>query len=177
MGKGYTLGGFYRMNNYAGFGFLFENNSLKNNRLEWKLIGQQIHSLEPIREAEKKAYYSYRIRSLESGLGRKIDLHHKISFSLGVFNEAYLYQTGDHIPSIPKTFDTSKVILRSLYVLDYLQPYYFSFAGWKNNFQLGYVHGKSIDNNNSFYSIENEILYFKRYRSGANLGLRLKLGL
>jgi hypothetical protein len=97
MGKGYTLGGFYRMNNYAGFGFLFENNSLKNNRLEWKLIGQQIHSLEPIREAEKKAYYSYRIRSLESGLGRKIDLHHKISFSLGVFNEAYLYQTGDHI--------------------------------------------------------------------------------
>lgn len=40
LGKGYTLGGFYRQNNYPGFGIILENNNFIKATNELKFIGQ-----------------------------------------------------------------------------------------------------------------------------------------
>ena len=48
LGQGYTLGGFYRKNIYAGYGLLIENNNFLHWSNELKFIAQQQETLEPL---------------------------------------------------------------------------------------------------------------------------------
>lgn len=50
IGKGYTVGAFYRRNNFAGFGLILENNNFISAKHELKFVAQQSETLEPIQQ-------------------------------------------------------------------------------------------------------------------------------
>ena len=41
-GRGYTVGGFFRQNNFPGFGLIIENNNFMSAKTELKLLAQQL---------------------------------------------------------------------------------------------------------------------------------------
>lgn len=57
LGQGYTLGGFYRKNIYAGYGLLIENNNFLYWSNELKFIAQQQETLEPLTFGEQQSRY------------------------------------------------------------------------------------------------------------------------
>ena len=62
-GRGYTIGAFYRQNNFPGFGLIVENNNFMSAKTELKLLAQQLETLEPIRLETSLANFRYRFQS------------------------------------------------------------------------------------------------------------------
>ena len=96
---------------------------------------------------------------------------------IGISNEHYLYRSGAILSQVPQEFRTNKIIGKIGYNYDAIIPFYYFNSGWKNQLILTHVWGKTISNRNTFYSIENQTIYFKRIKEFGNLGFRLKLGL
>ncbi len=177
LGKGYTIGGFYRQNNFSGYGFIFENNNFISAKYELKFIAQQQETLEPIQQNNLEALYRYRIQSIEGSFGKEFNLNHKLFVGGGYTTERYRYKKGDDLINVPQEFETGKFIGKLGYNYDAIVPFYYFTSGWKNQLILTHVWGKTIGNNNSFYSIENQTSYFKRIKQLGNLAFRLKLGI
>lgn len=177
LGKGYTLGGFYRQNNFPGFGIILENNNFYNPQTELKLIAQQLETLEPIKSNEETDQYRYRFKSIELSLGREINLKHKLLLSGGVIGERYLFHDGVDVAKIPNRFTTVKAVTKVGYQYDFLQSLYYQLDGWRNQMYFTQIWGESITQNKSFYTLENETLFFKRRRKLGNFAARLQWGL
>lgn len=175
-GRGYTVGGFFRQNNFPGFGLILENNNFMSAQTELKLLAQQLETLEPIRVAQSSANFRYRFQSIELSLGRELNLKHKIVIGGGIIGERYLFDEGEGIATIPKYFSTTKGVGKLGYIYDYIQPHYYHLSGWRSQTYASHVWGKSITQNNTFYMLENETSYFKRIKSFGNLAVRLQLG-
>ena len=176
-GRGYTLGAFYRQNNFPGFGLIVENNNFMSAKTELKLLAQQLETLEPIRLKTGLANFRYRFQSCEISLGREINLKHKVMLGAGLIGERYLFEEGDDIANVPKHFTTTKGVGKLGYTYDYIQPHYYHLNGWRSQTYATHVWGKSITDNNTFYTIENETKYFKRINKMGNLAIRGQLGL
>ena len=176
IGKGYTVGAFYRRNNFAGFGLILENNNFISAKHELKFIAQQSETLEPIQQDQLEANYRYRIQSIETSFGKELNLKSKLYVGIGWFGERYAFSHGERLMGAPEKFNTTKLIGKVGYDYDALVPYYYFNSGWKNQLIFAHVWGKTITNNKTFYSIENQTTYFKRIKSMGNLALRVKLG-
>ena len=176
IGKGYTVGAFYRQNNFPGFGVIFENNNFMSAATELKILAQQIENLEPIRVEASQANFRYRFQSVDISLGREINLKHKVVLGAGIIGERYLFEEGDDIVNVPKYFSTTKGVGKLGYTYDYIHPHYYHLKGWRSQTYATHVWGKSITDNNTFYTIENETSYFKRIKSLGNLAFRAQLG-
>jgi hypothetical protein len=81
------------------------------------------------------------------------------------------------LANIPKHFSTTKGVGKLGYTYDYIQPHYYHLKGWRSQTNATHVWGKSITDNNTFYTIENETKYFKRINKMGNLAIRGQLGL
>ncbi len=176
LGRGYTIGGFYRQNNFPGFGLILENNNFLTAQTEIKLLAQQLETLEPIRMREQLANYRYRFRSVDLNFGKDLNLKHKILFGGGIIGERYLFKEGDTIEILPEEFNTTKAAAKLGYTYDYIQPYYYHLNGWRSQFFATHVWGKSFTKNNTFFSLESKTAYFKRIKSQGNLAIRAQLG-
>jgi len=95
----------------------------------------------------------------------------------GYTTERYRYKKGDDLINVTQEFETGKFIGKLGYNYDAIVPFYYFTSGWKNQLILTHVWGKTIGNNNSFYSIENQTSYFKRIKQLGNLAFRLKMGM
>ena len=177
LGKGYTIGAFYRQNNFPGYGVILENNNFISANNELKFIFQHRETLEPIQQEDVEALYRYRIESAETSFGRELNLKNKVFAGIGISNEHYMYRSGAILSQVPQEFKTNKIIGKIGYNYDAIFPFYYFNSGWKNQLILTHVWGKTISNRNTFYSIENQTVYFKRIKEFGNLGFRLKLGL
>ena len=177
IGRGYTVGGFFRQNNFPGFGLILENNNFMSAKTELKLLVQQLETLEPIMVADGSANFRYRFQSVDLSLGRELNLKHKIVIGGGILGERYLLDQGEDIVGIPKTFSTTKGVGKLGYTYDYIQPYYYHLSGWRSQTYATHVWGKSITQNNTFYTLENETSYFRRINSLGNLAFRMQLGI
>ena len=176
-GRGYTVGGFFRQNNFPGFGLILENNNFMSAKTELKVLAQQLETLEPIMVADGSANFRYRFQSVDLSLGRELNLKHKIVIGGGILGERYLLDGGEDIVGIPKTFSTTKGVGKLGYTYDYIQPYYYHLSGWRSQTYATHVWGKSITQNNTFYTLENETSYFRRINSLGNLAFRMQLGI
>ena len=83
-GRGYTVGGFFRQNNFPGFGLILENNNFMSAKTELKVLAQQLETLEPIMVADGSANFRYRFQSVDLSLGRELNLKHKIVIGGGI---------------------------------------------------------------------------------------------
>ena len=175
-GRSYTVGGFFRQNNFLGFGLILENNNFMSSQNELKLLAQQIETLKPIRVAQSSANFRYRFQSAELSLGRELNLKHKIIIGGGIIGERYLFDEGEDIAIIPKYFSTTKGVGKLGYTYDYIQQHYYHLSGWRSQTYGTHVWGKSITQNNTFYMLENETSYFKRIKAFGNLAFRMQLG-
>ena len=175
-GRGYTVGGFFRQNNFPGFGLIIENNNFMSARTELKLLAQRLETLEPIRVVQSSANFRYRFQSVELSLGRELNLKHKVVIGGGIVGERYLFDEGDDIAPIPEYFSTTKGLGKIGYTYDYIQPHYYHLNGWRSQTYGTHVWGKSITQNNTFYTLENETSYFKRIKPFGNFAVRIQLG-
>ncbi len=175
-GRGYTIGAFYRRNNFSGYGFILENNNFIKANQELKFIAQQRETLEPIQQEQLEALYRYRIQSVETSFGKEINLKHKVLLGIGLLVERYFYKKGDVLNNVPEKFITTKFIAKVGYNYDAIVPFYYFNSGWSNQFTFNHVWGKTIQDNSAFYAFENQTTYFKRIKDQGNLALRLKLG-
>ena len=176
LGKGYTLGGFYRQNNYPGFGVIIENNNFLNAANELKFIGQQLETLEPLTVFDLPQQYRYQIKSVELSFGRDLSIQQKITLGGGWLKERYKNVSESKSEIAPERFTTRKGIVKLGYIFDYRIPYYYVLEGWRNQTYFTHVWGKSFTPNNTFYTLENETTYFKRIKDSGNLALRLLAG-
>lgn len=177
LGRGYTIGGFYRQNNFPGFGLILENNNFIRPENELKLLVQQHETLEPLKIDDTDVQYRYRLRNIEISIGRNLTLKHKIVVAGGLIDERYLLYKGSASEVIPNEFTTIKSFAKAGHVFDYIQPFYYHLNGWQNQVFTTYVWGESINQNNDFYSIENRSKYFRRFNNLGNLCFRANLGL
>ena len=171
-GRGYTVGGFFRQNNFPGFGLILENNNFMSAKTELKFLAQQEETLESIRVADGNANFRYRFQSVDLSLGRELNLKHKI-----VIGERYLLEEGENIGTFPEVFSTTKGVGKLGYTYDYIQPHYYLLSGWRSQTYATHVWGKSITDNITFFTFENETSYFKRIQSLGNLAFKLRLGM
>lgn len=176
-GRGYTVGGFFRQNNFPGFGLILENNNFMSAKTELKFLAQQVETLEPIRVAQSSANFRYRFQSVDLSLGRELNLKHKIVIGGGIIGERYLLEEGENIGTIPEVFSTTKGVGKLGYTYDYIQPHYYLLSGWRSQTYATHVWGKSITDNTTFFTVENETSYFKRINTQGNLAFRLQLGI
>ena len=177
LGKGYTIGAFYRQNNFSGYGVILENNNFISANNELKFIFQYRETLEPIQQGDIEALYRYRVKSAETSFGRELNLKNKVFAGIGISNEHYLYRSGAILSQVPQEFKTTKIIGKIGYNYDAIVPFYYYKNGWRSQLILTHVWGETISNRNTFYSIENQTLYYKRIKEYGNLGFRFKLGL
>ena len=175
-GRGYTLGAFFRHNNFPGFGLIVENNNFMSARTELKLLAQQLETHEPIRIDGSSTNFRYRFQSVDLSLRREFNLKHKIVIGSGIIGERYLFDEGEVIASIPKYFSTTKGVGKLGYNYDYIRPHYYHLSGWRSQTYATHVWEKSITQNNTFYVLENETSYFKRIKSFGNLAFRMQVG-
>jgi outer membrane protein insertion porin family len=136
----------------------------------------QSETLEPIQQDQLEANYRYRIQSIETSFGKELNLKSKLYVGIVWFGERYAFSHGERLMGAPEKFNTTKLIGKVGYDYDALVPYYYFNSGWKNQLIFAHVRGKTITNNNTFYSIENQTTYFKRIKAMGNLALRVKLG-
>lgn len=177
LGQGYTLGGFYRKNIYAGYGLLIENNNFLHWSNELKFIAQQQETLEPLTFGEQQSRYRYRFKTFELLFGKELNIYHKTSFGIGRIYERYQYKEGEQVTGAPTQFRTNKFLGKLGFQVNKIAPYYFYRTGWSNQSFFTYVVGKNVDNSNEFYQFENESLYFKRIKTRGNFAFRMKAGL
>ena len=177
LGKGYTLGGFYRQNNYPGFGVIIENNNFLNAANELKFIGQQLETLEPLTVFDLPQQYRYQFKSVELSFGKDLSTQQKITLGGGWLKERYKNVSALKSEIAPERFTTRKGIVKLGYIFDYRIPYYYVLEGWRNQTYFTHVWGKSFTPNNTFYTLENETTYFKRVKDTGNFALRLLAGI
>ncbi len=122
-GRGYTVGGFYRQNNFPGFGLLLENNNFLTAETELKLLVQQLETLEPILTALEIAQYRYRFQSIDLNLGREINFKHKILLGGGIIGERYLFNDGVDVSTIPNRFTTVKGVAKGATFMIIYNPF------------------------------------------------------
>ena len=139
-------------------------------------MAQQEETLEPIRVADGNANFPYRIQSIDLSLGKELNLKHKIVIGGGIIGERYLLDEGENFVTIPEVFSTTKTVGKLGHTYDYIQPHYYLLSGWRSQTYATHVWGKSITQNNTFYTLENETSYFKRIQSLGNLAFRLQMG-
>ena len=177
LGRGYTLGGFYRKNIYPGYGLIVENNNFLHWSNELKFIAQQRETLEPLQFGEQQSRYRYQIRAVELLFSKELNLYHKISFGIGQIYERYKYRDGEQVVGAPTQFETDKYLGKLGFQINRVEPFYFYRNGWSNQSFFTYVVGKNVDDSDEFYQFENESRYFKRIKTKGNFALRAKVGI
>lgn len=105
-----------------------------------------------------------------------MNLQHKLLLGSAILSERYLFHGGENSDVIPDQFSTTKILAKLGYIYDYIQPFYYQLDGWRNQTFFTHVWGNSITQNSTFYSLENELKYFKRLKEKVNLAVRFRLG-
>lgn len=177
LGRGYVASVFFRKNIYNGYGFIFGNPNFINYKIGYKIIGQYNKTLEPITNEGDRFFYNYTNQSFEFYINYEFNLNNNLSVGVGKIYESYAKEPSTDLSTLPNNFKTNKNIVKLSYDYDFLNYYYYQTYGIRNTFNINYVVGKNISNEQTFVSFENIFFYFKKVGSLANWANRIKLGI
>ncbi len=177
LGRGYAAGLFFRRNIYNGYGLIFGNPNFINYKIGYTLIAQHNKTLEPITDGTDRSFYNYINQSFELSINYELNLNNKFSVGVGKIYESYNKESGVDLNTVPNEFKTDKNLGKFSYDYDNLTYFYYKTYGIRNIFNVNYVVGNNISNEQEFVSLESTFFYFKKIGSLGNWANRVKLGI
>ena len=174
LGKYKEVGGFYQYNGFHSFGATYKDPFLFSNKLGVLVDTKRITTIEPLYKDDFRVEYQYTISSLQTGLLYQPTIQNSIYAGVTLFEEHYKYHSGTLFEGAPfeyKPFKLLTNVSHDYYHLDY--DYYF-LEGWKNS-TLAQLVPVSPDQS-LFWTLSNDISYFKRWAKRGNWATRLRVG-
>lgn len=174
-GRNIQLGGYYRYDVFNSFGFQTKAPFIFGRNYGLGLGYFNNKSLEPVFFTESQALYSYQNEAYEISGIFQLHQNHLLEVGFRVFSEAYRLLNGAIPEGIPTTLDTDKQNYFTKYTFDDLDFDYYKLDGFKNQLRLDYIHGDDLFNTEDFAIAVNDLRYYRKVNSKANLASRLVL--
>lgn len=176
LGRNIAFGGFYQKNVFDSYGLNFGAPNLFSSKWGLLVNHQNWKSEEPLYFDNEAANYLYNNISFEVLGLHQMDFKNQIQFGFNFFKEKYQYLSGVTNPSIPRTLNLNKTLLKLVYTYDNLDYFYQYVSGFKSVLYAQYVITEN-DFQNEFYIFWNDFLFYKRINEKGNWANRLRVGL
>lgn len=176
-GENKQIGAFYRNNGFHSFSVNYTDPFLFNATTGLSVTLQSLSSLEPLYfKGGNTANYAYTNTSIEAEIIKRLSAAHTINFGLNFFKEKYLYVDGFQATGIPILLNENKFLFKAGFDYNKLVYSYQYVNGFRSILSTQYVMPVH-HNQESFYILWNDFLYYKKVENNGNFATRLRLGI
>ena len=177
LGENKQIGAFYRNNGFHSFSINYTDPFLFNATTGLSVTLQSLTSLEPLYfNGGNSANYEYTNTSIEAAVIKRLSASHTVDFGLNFFKEKYRYFDGFQATGIPTRLNENKFLFKAGFDYNKLVYSYQYVNGVRSLLSAQYVM-PIHENQDSFYILWNDFLYYKKVKQNGNFATRLRLGI
>ncbi len=176
LGENKEFGGFYRNNGFHSFSLNYKDPFLFNPTTGIAVSFQNLVSLEPLFFNTGWANYKYRNTSISTVFFKRLTQQHKLELGVNLFQEKYNFVEGDIPVNVPLSLKENKVLFKTGFDFNKLNYHYQYVDGFRSLLSAQYVMPIQ-ENQDHFYILWNDLVYFKKIKTRGNFATRLRLGI
>lgn len=178
-GNNQLLGAFYQKNVYDSYGAFWEHPFLFSDKLGIGFNYQNITTQEPVFFDDGDKNYRFNSENIEGKLLFSFDFNNEAELGLIYVKESYLFEEEPLIDR-PLALEADKLIYRAAYTYVDLDIDYQYFDGISSEFvgqYISFLNGDEAGTEflNSFLSLRNDLIYYKKVKERGNWASRLRL--
>ncbi|TMM58982.1 hypothetical protein FEE95_05985 [Maribacter algarum] len=179
-GNNQLLGAFYEKNVFNSYGAFWEHPFLFSDKIGVGLNYQNVTTQEPVFFEEGDKNYRFNSEMFEGALLLSPNFNNEIELGAIYAKEQYLFEEENPLPNRPISLKADKLIYKGVYRYVDLDIDYQYFDGITSEFTGQYVNFLSGDAPgeqflNSFLSLRNDFIYYKKIKNRGNWATRLRL--
>ncbi|MFS4492727.1 POTRA domain-containing protein [Maribacter sp. 2308TA10-17] len=180
LGNNQLLGAFYEKNVFNSYGAFWEHPFLFSDKVGIGLNYQNVTTQEPVFFEEGDKNYRFNSEMFEGNILLNLDFNNEIELGAIYAKEQYLFEEDNQLPNRPTSLQADKLTYKGVYRYVDLDIDYQYFDGITSEFTGQYVNFLNGDAPgqeflNSFLSLRNDFIYYKKIKSRGNWATRLRL--
>lgn len=179
-GNNQLVGAFYEKNVFSSYGAFWEHPFLFSDKVGLGFNYQNVTTQEPVFFEEGDKDYRFNSEMVEGNILFSFDFNNEAELGAIYARETYLFEGDTPIPNRPGSLQADKLTYRGVYRFVDLDIDYQYFDGTTSEFTAQYVNFLNGDAPgeeflNSFLSLRNDLIYYKKVRDRGNWASRLRL--
>jgi len=179
-GNNQLIGGFYEKNVFDSYGAFWEHPFLFSDKVGIGFNYQNVTTQEPVFFQEGVKNYRFNSEMAEGSLLFSFDFNNEAEIGAIFSKETYLFVENNPLPNRPIDLNADKLTYKAVYRFVNLDINYQYVDGINNEFTgqyISFLKGDSAGNEflNSFLSLRNDLIYYKKIRERGNWANRIRL--
>ena len=179
-GNNQLIGGFYEKNVFSSYGAFWEHPFLFSDKVGIGINYQNVTTQEPVFYPEGEKDYRFNSEMFEGKFLFSFNFNNEAEAGITYVKESYLFEGDDPIPTRPLALEANKLIYKIGYRYVDLDIDYQYFDGVTSEFTGQYIDFRNGDAAgteflDSFLSLRNDLIYYKKVREKGNWASRLRL--
>ena len=180
LGNGQLIGASFQRNVFDSFSVFWENPFLFSDKIGFGVNYQDITRLEPVFFEEGEKDYRFNSRMIEGKFLFNFDFNNEAELGLVFVDENYLFEGDDALFGRPTELNADKLFYRGSYRYVDIDIDYQYFEGFQSEFTGQYIQFRNGDVAgeeflNSFLSLRNDFIYYKKLGTKGNWANRVRL--
>lgn len=180
LGNNQLLGAFYEKNIFNSFGAFWEHPFLINDKIGVGLNYQNVTTQEPVFFEEGDKNYRFNSEMFEAKVLFSFDFNNEAELGVIFSKESYVFEGENALPNRPTMLQAEKLTYKGVYRYVDLDINYQYFDGITSEFTGQYINFLTGDTPgvqflNSFVSLRNDLIYYKKINTRGNWANRLRL--
>ncbi len=180
LGNNQIIGGFYEKNVFNSYGAFWEHPFLFSDKVGIGFNYQNVTTQEPVFFQEGDKDYRFNSEMFEGKFLFSFDFNNEAELGAVYVKEAYNFEAENPIPDKPLSLNADKLIYKAGYRYVDLDINYQYLDGISSEFTGQYIQFLNGDESgneflNSFFSLRNDFIYYKKVKEKGNWASRLRL--